>query len=213
MSLEILTFSLGPLDNNTYLLVDTATGEAVIVDPTFDSHQIAQLILERKLKLTQIWLTHAHFDHIAGAKLFSQFSEPPLPIGIHPDDLELYRSGGGAGLFGIQMPEMPQPTLFFEHLQILKVGEEEIQVRHTPGHSRGHVIFYAPQVSAAIVGDLIFQNGVGRTDLPGGDLDTLMASIRGVLFRFPDETPVYPGHGPATTIGRERRMNPFVRMF
>ena len=84
MSLEILTFSLGPLDNNTYLLVDTATGEAVIVDPTFDSHQIAQLILERKLKLTQIWLTHAHFDHIAGAKLFSQFSEPPLPIGIHP---------------------------------------------------------------------------------------------------------------------------------
>ncbi|MCX7975771.1 MAG: MBL fold metallo-hydrolase [Bellilinea sp.] len=210
MTLEILTFSLGPLDNNTYLLVDTATKEAVIVDPTFDSHQIAQVILERKIKLTQIWLTHAHFDHIAGAKLFSQFSEPPLPIGIHRDDLELYLTGGGAGLFGIQMPDMPEPTLFFEHGQILQVGEEEIEVRHTPGHSRGHVIFYAPQANAAIVGDLIFQNGVGRTDLPGGSSTQLLKSIYQQVLTLPPETRLLPGHGPETTVQEEADNNPYL---
>lgn len=210
MTLEILIFSLGPLDNNTYLLVDHATNEAVIIDPTFDSHRIAELIIDRHLNLTQIWLTHAHFDHIAGAKLFSQFREPPLPIGIHPDDLELYQSGGGASLFGIQMPEMPNPSLFFEHGQILQVGKEEIEVRHTPGHSRGHVIFYAAQANAAIVGDLIFQNGIGRTDLPGGSSTQLLKSIYQQVLTLPPETRLLPGHGPETTVQEEADNNPYL---
>lgn len=210
MTLEIFTFSLGPLDNNTYLLVDTNTSEAVIIDPTFDSQQVLQVILERKLHLTQVWLTHAHFDHIAGAKLFSQLSQPPLPIGIHRDDLELYLTGGGAGMFGIQMPEMPQPSLFFEHGQILRVGEEEVEVRHTPGHSRGHVIFYAPQASAAVVGDLIFQNGVGRTDLPGGSSTQLLKSIYQQVLTLPPETRLLPGHGEETTVQDEADHNPYL---
>ena len=211
MTLEIFTFSLGPLDNNTYLLVDTTTSEAVIIDPTFDSQQVLQVILERKLHLTQVWLTHAHFDHIAGAKLFSQLSQPPLPIGIHRDDLELYLTGGGAGMFGIQMPEMPQPSLFFEHGQILRVGQEEVEVRHTPGHSRGHVIFYAPQANAAVVGDLIFQNGVGRTDLPGGSSTQLLKSIYQQVLTLPPETRLLPGHGDETTVQDEADHNPYLK--
>lgn len=210
MTLEIFTFSLGPLDNNTYLLVDTNTSEAVIIDPTFDSQQVLQVILERKLHLTQVWLTHAHFDHIAGAKLFSQLSQPPLPIGIHRDDLELYQTGGGAGMFGIQMPEMPQPSLFFDHGQILRVGQEEVEVRHTPGHSRGHVIFYAPQANAAVVGDLIFQNGVGRTDLPGGSSTQLLKSIYQQVLTLPPETRLLPGHGEETTVQDEADHNPYL---
>lgn len=211
MTLEIFTFSLGPLDNNTYLLVDTNTSEAVIIDPTFDSQQVLQVILERKLHLTQVWLTHAHFDHIAGAKLFSQLSQPPLPIGIHRDDLELYLTGGGAGMFGIQMPEMPQPSFFFEHGQILRVGQEEVEVRHTPGHSRGHVIFYAPQASAAVVGDLIFQSGVGRTDLPGGSSTQLLKSIYQQVLTLPPETRLLPGHGDETTVQDEADHNPYLK--
>lgn len=210
MTLEIFTFSLGPLDNNTYLLVDTNTSEAVIIDPTFDSQQVLQVILERKLHLTQVWLTHAHFDHIAGAKLFSQLSQPPLPIGIHRDDLELYQTGGGAGMFGIQMPEMPQPSLFFDHGQILRVGQEEVEVRHTPGHSRGHVIFYAPQANAAVVGDLIFQNGVGRTDLPGGSSTQLLKSIYQQVLTLPPETRLLPGHGEETTVQDQADHNPYL---
>ena len=137
MALNITAYDLGPLSNNTYLLVDTITSQAVIVDPSFDSHIIAEKIIADKLHLVQIWLTHAHFDHIAGAKLFSEFSQPPLPIGLHPDDLDLYHQGGGAGEFGIKMPTMPEPTLFFRDKQVLRVGEEPVEVRHTPGHSPG----------------------------------------------------------------------------
>ncbi|MEN4011218.1 MAG: MBL fold metallo-hydrolase [Bellilinea sp.] len=210
MTLEILTFSLGPLQNNAYLLIDTESNQAIIVDPTFDSHHIVQTILKRGIRLEQIWLTHAHFDHIAGAKLFSELSQPPLPIGIHPDDLELYRSGGGAGMFGINMPEMPEPSLFFEHGQRLKVGSEEIEVRHAPGHSRGHVIFYAPQAKAAIVGDLIFQNSVGRTDLPGASSTQLLKSIYTQVLTLPAETRLLPGHGEETTVQDEADNNPYL---
>lgn len=210
MPLEILTFPLGPLQNNTYLLVDTATNQAAIIDPTFDSHHIVETILKRGISLEQIWLTHAHFDHIAGAKLFSEISQPPLPIGIHPDDLELYHSGGGAGMFGINMPQMPEPSLFFEHGQFMYVGSQPVEVRHTPGHSRGHVIFYAPQAGAAIVGDLIFQNSVGRTDLPGASSTQLLKSIYTQVLTLPPDTRLLPGHGEETTVQDEVDNNPYL---
>ncbi len=210
MSLEILTFPLGPLQNNTYVLVDSQTNQAVIVDPTFDSHQIVQTILERQIRLEQVWLTHAHFDHIAGAKLFSESRQPPLPIRIHPDDLDLYHSGGGAGMFGINMPQMPEPSLFFAHGQLLRVGSQTVEVRHTPGHSRGHVIFYAPQAGAAIVGDLIFQSSVGRTDLPGASSTQLLKSIYTQVLTLPPETRLLPGHGEETTVQDEADNNPYL---
>lgn len=210
MTLEIRPFTLGPLANNSYLLVDSNTRQAVIVDPTFESHHILKVVLDEQLKLEQVWLTHAHFDHIAGAKLFSETSQPALPIGIHPDDLELYHSGGGASQFGIQMPAMPEPSLFFQHGDLVKVGNETLEVRHTPGHCRGHVIFYAPQAAAAIVGDLIFQYGVGRTDLPGGSNTQLLKSIYTQVLTLPPETRLLPGHGEPTSVQEEVDNNPYL---
>ena len=211
MPLEIFPYTLGPLENNTYLLVDTVTRQAVIVDPSFESHQIAKKILTEKLHLTQIWLTHAHFDHIAGAKLYSEFSQPPLPISLHREDLNLFHEGGGAPMFGIQMPEMPEPSRFFEHGQQVFVGQELLEVRHTPGHSRGHIILYAPQAAAALVGDLIFKHAVGRTDLPGGSSTQLLKSIYTQVLSLPPETRLLSGHGPETTVQEEVANNPYLR--
>jgi hydroxyacylglutathione hydrolase len=210
MTLEIKTFPLGPLANNTYLLVDRQARQAVIVDPTFDSHHILESILKDGLTLTQIWLTHAHFDHTAGAKLFSELSQPPIPISLHPADLELYRTGGGASMFGIDMIDLPEPSFFFEHGQLLSVGTEQVEIRHTPGHSPGHVILYAPQASAALTGDLIFQNSVGRTDLPGGNGMHLLESIYHHILTLPPETRLLPGHGPETTVQDEVDNNPYL---
>jgi len=210
MSLEIKTFPLGPLANNTYLLMDSASLQAVIVDPTFDSYHILDTILKERLTLNQIWLTHAHFDHIAGAKLFSELRQPPLPIGLHPADLDLYHSGGIASVFGIDMIALPEPSLFFEDGQHLEIGEQAVEVIHAPGHSPGHVLFYAPQISTLLTGDLIFKNGVGRTDLPGGDGQQLMASIYHQVLSLPPETRLLPGHGPETTIQEEADNNPYL---
>lgn len=210
MSLEIKTFALGPLANNTYLLIDSVNRQAVIVDPTFDSHYVVETIVKEGLTLTQIWLTHAHFDHTAGVKLYSQLRQPPLEIGLHPADLELYRSGGAADIFGIEMITLPEPAVFFEHGQLLSVGEEQVEVRHAPGHTPGHVLFYAPQASALLTGDLIFKNGVGRTDLPGGDSMQLLASIYHQVLPLPPETRLLSGHGPETTVQDEVDQNPYL---
>lgn len=210
MPLDILTYPLGPLGNNTYLLIDRASRQAVIVDPTFDSHHILTALLKEKLTLTQIWLTHAHFDHTAGAKLFSETRQPPVPIGLHPADLDLYHSGGGASAFGIDMIELPEPVIFFEHGQLLNVGDEQVEVRHTPGHSPGHVVFYASQANAVLTGDLIFLNGIGRTDLPGGSSEQLLQSIYHHVLSLPPETRLLPGHGPASTVQEEIESNPYL---
>src|SRR5512133_422033 len=135
MTLEIHTFTLGPLANNSYVVVEPGSGLAVVVDPTFDSRFIIKAANEAGWHLTQLWLTHAHFDHTAAIADFFRLTELPFPVGIHPDDLGLYRNGGGARQFGIDSPPAPEPTLFFEHEQILMVGTEQVEVRHTPGHS------------------------------------------------------------------------------
>jgi hydroxyacylglutathione hydrolase len=210
MSLEIITFPLGPLANNTYLLVDSTTQLGVIVDPTFESHHVVDTILKEKITLLAVWLTHAHFDHTAGAKLFSELHQPPLPIGLHPADLDLYHSGGNAGMFGIDMIKLPEPILFFEDGQHLDIGDQAVEVIHAPGHTQGHVLFYAAQVSSLLTGDLIFKNGVGRTDLPGGDAQQLMASIYHHVLSLPLETRLLPGHGPETTVQAEVDNNPYL---
>ncbi len=211
MTLEIHKFTLGPLANNTYVVVEPGSGQAVVVDPTFDSRHIIKAANEAGWNITQIWLTHAHFDHTAGVADFSRLADPPLPIGIHPDDLGLYRDGGGARQFGVDSPPAPEPTLFFEHGQILMVGAEPVEVRHTPGHSPGHVIFSLAQAGAALVGDLIFQNGVGRTDLAGGSMPKLLRSIYNQVFTLPPETRLLSGHGPETTVTEEKEFNPYLR--
>ncbi len=210
MTLEIHTYPLGPLATNTYVLVDPISKLAVVIDPTFNSRYVVKAIHEGGWKPFQVWLTHAHFDHTAGVQAICELVEPPLPIGIHPDDLPLYHDGGGAHHFGIHMPPLPEPTLLFNHGQILKIGEEMIEVRHTPGHSPGHVIFYIPQAKTAITGDLIFKQGVGRTDLDGGSHTKLLKSISTSVLSLPRETRLLSGHGPATTVGEEIDTNPYL---
>ncbi len=209
MTLEIHTFTLGPLANNTYVLVDANSRLAVVVDPTFDSHHIVKAILEAGWKPYQIWLTHAHFDHSSGVPEIAKMTEPPVPVGLHREDLDLYHSGGGAEQFGIPVQKLPEPVVFFEHGQILSIGAEQVEVLHTPGHSPGHVVFHIPQNHAALVGDLIFKNGIGRTDLPGGSMTKTHNSIYKNILTLPGETRLLSGHGPETTVAEEAEYNPY----
>jgi glyoxylase-like metal-dependent hydrolase (beta-lactamase superfamily II) len=210
MSLEILSFVLGPLANNTYLAVDTSTGDAAIVDPSFDSTRVVQVLRQRGWQLEAIWLTHAHFDHIAGVAEVIRAWGATVPITLHPDDLPLWESKGGSQYFGVAIDPGPPPSAMFSDRQLLQLGESHLEVRHVPGHSRGHVVIYSASAEALFCGDVIFQGSVGRTDLPGGDFDELIAGIRSQVLTLPDSTRLLPGHGPETTVGEERLNNPFL---
>lgn len=209
MTLLIETFVLGPIENNTYVAADPVTRQAVIIDPSFESHTVVKWLQQKGLELAQVWLTHAHFDHIAGINEILQ-EYPSVPVALHPDDLALWQSGGGAAMFGMRLKPSGDPTLFLEHGQPLAVGDETVEVRHTPGHTRGHVIFYAVDSQLAFCGDLIFLGSVGRTDLPGGSHQQLLESIRSQVQTLPPATRLLSGHGPETTVADETRSNPFL---
>jgi hydroxyacylglutathione hydrolase len=206
----IHTLTLGPLDNNSYIVADPQTRGAAVIDPSFEPDVILSRLKDENLHLQAVWLTHAHFDHIAGtAGLLAGLSNPPQ-IGLHPADMPLWREGGGAHMFGYQIDPVPQPTLLLEHGQILKLGTVELEVLHTPGHSPGHVVFYAASSKVVFCGDLIFHRSVGRTDLPGASLTQLSKSIRTQVYTLPGETRLLPGHGPETSVAEERAENPYV---
>lgn len=209
MPIEIVTLVLGPLENNTYLAADLATRQAVVIDPSFGSQAVLDEAAARGWQIQQIWLTHAHFDHIAGVGEICVAFQPPLKVGLHPLDLSLWEDKGHAEQFGVPIDPLPAPTLWFAHGQALTLGQEVFEVRYVPGHTRGHVAFYHSS-GVMLVGDLIFKNGVGRTDLPGGDFETLLTSINDQMLTLPDPTRLLPGHGPETTVGEERLYNPFL---
>lgn len=213
MPLEIIERTFGPVQNNTYLLADTGQKRAVIIDPTFRPVMLQADLENHGLRLDAIWLTHAHFDHLGGVEMLVAKNRPPVQIGLHPADLPLWQSDGGAGHFGQPFSIKIEPDLLLADGQELYVGEHPVKVFHTPGHSPGHVIFYIPSLNTAIVGDLIFRGGVGRTDLPGGDSYTLIKSIQEKILTLPDETILLPGHGPSTTVERERDSNPYLNGF
>jgi glyoxylase-like metal-dependent hydrolase (beta-lactamase superfamily II) len=210
MTLLLKHFILGSLQNNTFLLANEATREALVVDPAEGSALVADEATRNGWKVTAVLLTHAHFDHFIGfPSLCTALSYQP-PIYLHESDLPLYVNGGGARQFGFTIPTMPLPTQDLSSKSVLNTGEEIIQVFHTPGHSPGHVIFYIPSLATALVGDVIFYRGIGRTDLPGGDYEQLLGSIKNVVFRLPDETILFPGHGPETSVASEQKENPFL---
>jgi len=213
MSLEIIPFVLGPLENNTYLIIDRATGSAAIIDPAIDSETVVSAAAAQNLAIGQVWLTHAHFDHFAGTKAALKALGQEIPTGIHPADLDLWRGKGGAVHFGFDVDLGPEPSVFFSDGQKLFLGESEFEVRHIPGHSRGHVVFYCQEAAVVLCGDVIFKRSIGRTDLPGGSFETLIEGIRRKILTLPDETSLLPGHGPATTVGEERRNNPFLKNY
>ncbi len=208
---EIRTKIYGPLQNNTFLLIDTLSSQAVIIDPAIGSYSIIDELINSKLTLYQIWITHAHFDHIAGAERLSQAFQPKIPIAIHAFDTPLWQAGGGAKDFGFQLDPGPVPEIPLHHQQKLFVGDLEVEVRHTPGHTPGHAVFFIPILESAIVGDLIFFHGIGRTDTSGGDHAQLISSIHSQIFSLPLQTKLYPGHGKETTVTEELNNNPFLK--
>jgi glyoxylase-like metal-dependent hydrolase (beta-lactamase superfamily II) len=209
--LKIVPLILGPVSTNAYLIADSDTGETAVIDPAWDGQLIATEASQRDWLIRQLWISHAHFDHIGGAGDLARALDTTPIIALHPDDRRLWDSQGGAALFGYTLPASPAPTLDLTHKMELRLGGTTFQVLHTPGHTPGHCVFYCAEAGVCFCGDLIFQDSVGRTDLPGGDWETLITSIRSQIFSLPDETRLLSGHGPETTVGKEKRGNPFVR--
>lgn len=208
--LEILSFVLGPVQTNSYLVADPDTKEAAVIDPAWDGDLILKTAQDRGWRIGHLWYTHAHFDHIGGAAQIADALNPLPLVALHPDDHVLWRAGGGGALFGFDIDPGPEPTIDFAHGMKLKLGANEFEIRHTPGHTKGHCILYVPQRDVCFTGDLIFKESVGRTDLPGGDWDTLERSIQTQVFTLPDEVKLLSGHGSVTTVGYEKQYNPFV---
>ncbi len=202
------TLTVGPVQANCYLVGCPETRAAVIIDPGDEAARILARVRENNLRVSHILLTHAHFDHITAAQAVAESTGAPLAI--HPDDLPLLNVGGGATAFGLPQPPIPVPQIWLSVGNVIETGTLAFSVLHTPGHSPGHVCFYERAHNTIFVGDVLFAGSIGRTDLPGGSYETLMDSIAHQLMVLPDDTVVYPGHGPATTIGAERVGNPFL---
>lgn len=208
--LEIIPLILGPVETNTYVLGEKGSHNAVVIDPAWDGELIVEEAQMHGWLIEQIWLTHAHFDHIGGISGIVKSIQPMPKIALHPADLPLYSAQGGATLFGMHLETTPQPTLRLKHGQELILGNYKFEVRHCPGHTPGHVIFYCAVEKMVFCGDVIFWGSIGRTDLPGGDYEKLIESIQSEILTLPDETRLLSGHGGETTVGAERRHNPFL---
>jgi hydroxyacylglutathione hydrolase len=209
MTLEIFYHrEVGPLACNCYVVGDPQTNEAIVIDPGGDASELVGAIDERKLAVRAIVATHAHFDHLIAAEVVRTHTGAPLYL--HDSDRPLLDWFQESGLLflGMELPPPPEIDSSPAEGDRLRAGAAELVVLHTPGHSPGSISLVSD--SALFAGDVLFADSIGRSDLPGGDTDTLLSSIRGKLFDLPDDLAVYPGHGPPTTIGRERALNPFV---
>lgn len=211
--LEIVSFTLGPVQTNAYLIADPQTREAAVIDPSWDGHIILATALQRGWRIGHLWYTHAHFDHIGGAAAIADALNPLPLVALHPADHVLWRAGGCGRLFGLPIDPGPEPSIDFTHGQILRLGSNVFEVRHVPGHTPGHVLLYCAAERVCFCGDLIFAGGVGRTDLPGGSWEQLIHSIRTQVYTLPDDTRLLSGHGPETTVGVEKVSNPFVQEY
>ncbi len=214
MRLSFVRLVLGPLQNNVYLLGDEGAGDAVIIDPSFEVDEALAEAVRQGWTLRQVWLTHAHFDHLAGAAQASAAFEPPLPVGLHPLDEVLMQQQGGASVYGFEIEPIPTPSINFSDGQLLSLGNAStrpiVEVRHAPGHSPGSVMFYCEALGVIFCGDVIFREGIGRTDLPGGSYETLIKSIQAKVLSLPESTTLLPGHGPESSVAYEKSNNPYL---
>lgn len=202
----IETVVVGPLQVNCYVVGCEATGEAIVIDPGDEAEWVAEVARRRGWTVRRIVNTHGHFDHLAGVQKLKELTG--APFSIHEAELSLVQSFAQQALFfGFRVGDLPEVDDFLAEGDEVAFGEVRLKVLHTPGHSPGGISLVGDGV--VFVGDELFAGSIGRADLPGGDYQTLINTVRTKLFTLGDDTVVYPGHGPATTIGRERRYNLF----
>lgn len=212
--LEVKSFTFNPFEENTYVVYDE-TREAVIIDPGCyekeEQEELVSFITKEKLQVKLLLNTHAHIDHVLGNYFVK--NRYAVPFYLHPTELPVLRSvksyAGNYGFAGYQ-EVLPDGTL--KEGESIRFGNSSLDVLFLPGHSPGHVGFYAPVQGLLLAGDVLFYRSVGRTDLPGGNTETLLGSIQQKLFSLPDDVVVYPGHGPTTTLGEEKVSNPFCAL-
>jgi glyoxylase-like metal-dependent hydrolase (beta-lactamase superfamily II) len=209
MPLLIRALRLGPVETNCYVVGCPETREGVVIDPADEADRILSVVRKEGLAIRAVLVTHAHFDHVMAAA--EVVAATGAPLALHRGDLELYRSGCGAAFFGMTPPRLPEPELILEEGSRVAFGRHAFDVLWTPGHSPGHVSFHEAGSGALFDGDVLFAGGIGRTDLPGQDHETLLASIRAKLVPLPGATRVFPGHGPPTTIAAELASNPWLK--
>lgn len=210
--IEIQQFTFGPLQENTYLLIN-GKRECIIIDPGCyfqdERKELLQYIQTEQLNVTRLLNTHCHFDHIFGNKLVAETYH--LKPEFHEKEQAVMDSSQAVGaMYNLPFDPSPMPGRYMVEGEKIALGGHELEVLFTPGHSPGSISFYCADQQFVIGGDVLFYQSIGRTDLPGGNHATLLNSIREKLFVLPDETRVFPGHGPATTIGFEKKYNPFL---
>lgn len=209
---DVICLTFNPFQENTYIVYDE-TGECVIFDPgcinANEEQKLVKAITDNKLKPVKFINTHCHLDHVFGNKFVADTYD--LPLGIHKGELIVLESVPAVcKAYGLPLPvPSPMPEYFIEEGEIISFGNSEFKVLLTPGHSPASLCFYNSKDAFVIAGDVLFKDSIGRTDLPGGDHQTLLDSVKTQLFVLPDEVEVWPGHGSSTTVGYEREHNPF----
>lgn len=212
--ITIKSFCFNPFYENTYVLYDE-TKQCIIIDPGCfekgEEETLEQFISSNQLIPVMLVNTHAHIDHVLGNNfVYKTYNLSPV---LHRNEVRILEAAPVIGTeWGIPVHPSPSPEKFLDEGDKVSFGSSSLEIFFTPGHSPGSICLYCKEQSFVIGGDVLFRESIGRTDLPGGDYETLMQSIRQKLFHFPDETVVYPGHGPETTIGYEKQFNPFVAL-
>jgi hydroxyacylglutathione hydrolase len=201
---------VGLLQCNCSIFGDEQTREAIVIDPGEEIDKITKVIERHQLKVKAIVITHAHIDHVAGAHKLR--ASTGAPVYLNERDMGLLDAlDVQAGWLGVAAPPRTEVDVAADDGSILHLGSAEFHVLHTPGHTQGSLSLWIPHENKLIAGDTLFRDSIGRTDLPGGNARQILSSIKTRLFELPDHTAVFPGHGPDTTIGREKERNPFLR--
>lgn len=210
MAMQIEVFELPPIGTNAYFWWDSERAEAVVIDAPLNAFlTIEKRLVETGCRLAAVLMTHAHWDHMLDGWRFNAFGTPVMG---HKDDAELFAEPNRMGRFafgGIEMKTL-RIDRWLEAGERFELLGQTVEARHVPGHCPGSLLFWVPGLKVAFSGDAVFRESIGRYDLPGGDFDVLETSIREQIYTLPEETVLYPGHGPATSVGHERTHNPFV---